>query len=280
MDNKVRKFRIKAGLTQTALAKVVGTSQQQIHRVEQGQSAKIDLALRICHALSAPMETVFPKTRATLRRLGGKTAEKVLAEIVHDSDVQDSLGEAGIDADPAQWTLKLQLSSGATRLYSVSGPERRRLWTVLQEGSCSPEQVNFAVFETETQTVALNRAAMAYGHLLFDAPFNATKEQLEGGMSVFFLNQADPVVFDVEPDDAPGEIEDPDETQLRRLLFGLNTYVGNDEVFVITDVDGETAFIRAANVALIEISKDLTDAPADFDDEEEDDLAPPPSAKA
>ncbi|QSQ17466.1 helix-turn-helix transcriptional regulator [Myxococcus landrumensis] len=266
MDNNVRTLREKAGLTQSALAKAVGTSQQQVHRIEQGQAARIDVALRICHALGAPMEKVFPKTRATLRRLAKEGPENVVEKILHDPKAQESLGREGIDADPAQWMLKLQLLSGVTRVYNISGPEHKRLWSILQDGGEPLEQVSFMVFETEKLTVAVNRRAMSYAHLLFDAGFMAKEDEDVMGVSVYFLNQTEPLELDVEADDPPGDADEEDEGQFRNLLLVLDLPVARQQVFVITDVDGETAFIRAENVALIEIPRDLTEGAPDLEE--------------
>ncbi|QDE81678.1 hypothetical protein BHS07_08965 [Myxococcus xanthus] len=125
--------------------------------------------------------------------------------------------------------------------------------------------MSFMVFETESLTVALNRKALAYAHLLFDAAFLAKEDEEAMGVSVYFLNQNEPLDLDVEPDEPP-EDEEEDEGQMRNLLFELEHIVDRDQVFVVTDVDGETAFIRAANVALIEIPRDLTEGPPDFEE--------------
>jgi DNA-binding XRE family transcriptional regulator len=61
MKNHVKKYRLELGLSQADLAKAVGTSQQQIHRIENGLH-RIDLqtATQICVKLNRKLEEVFP----------------------------------------------------------------------------------------------------------------------------------------------------------------------------------------------------------------------------
>jgi DNA-binding XRE family transcriptional regulator len=61
MKNYVKKYRLELGLSQADLAKAVGTSQQQIHRIENGLH-RIDLqtATQICVKLNRKLEEVFP----------------------------------------------------------------------------------------------------------------------------------------------------------------------------------------------------------------------------
>jgi DNA-binding XRE family transcriptional regulator len=270
MDNKVRELRQKAGYTQASLAKAIGTSQQQVQRIEQGTAAKLDLALRICAALDCSMERVFPKTRATIRKLKKMVAPAdMLEEIVSDPDLQESLGEVGIDADPAQWMLKLRLVTGVTRVYDISGLERRRLWSVLQDGRFSADCVDFLVFETHDKTVAVNRRAIDYAHLLFEPRSTRDERETEGGaVTVHFMSYKEPLQLEMERDDAlPAEGED-DEGQLRHVLAMLDSDCEEHYVFVLTDIDGETAFLRAGAIAMLEVPLDFTDAPCDDDDDE------------
>jgi DNA-binding XRE family transcriptional regulator len=58
--NRVKQIRTKLKLSQRALAAAVGTSQQQIHRIETGAvAARLDLATKLCKALGEPVDKVF-----------------------------------------------------------------------------------------------------------------------------------------------------------------------------------------------------------------------------
>jgi len=67
--NTVRKTRLQRKMTQRDLAGKVGTSQQQIQRIENGQTPTLELACRISSALKAELTELFPiETRALNRK--------------------------------------------------------------------------------------------------------------------------------------------------------------------------------------------------------------------
>ena len=83
IENQIKVLREKKGLSQRQLATLVGTSQQQIQRIETGkQSIRFGLALEVCKALEMPMETVFPQTKKVLTQVQkkGKTVYAVLLD--------------------------------------------------------------------------------------------------------------------------------------------------------------------------------------------------------
>lgn len=60
MKNFVKLYRLEMGLSQADLAKAVGTSQQQIHRIENGlHRIDLKLATQICVKLNRKLEEVF-----------------------------------------------------------------------------------------------------------------------------------------------------------------------------------------------------------------------------
>jgi DNA-binding XRE family transcriptional regulator len=67
MRNNIRKFRRELGLSQRELADAVGTSQQQIHRIENGLH-RVDLvmATQICVKLNKTIEETFPCVNAII----------------------------------------------------------------------------------------------------------------------------------------------------------------------------------------------------------------------
>jgi len=64
MRNNIRKFRRELGLSQRELAEAVGTSQQQIQRIENGLH-RVDLvtATQICVKLNKTIEETFPELK-------------------------------------------------------------------------------------------------------------------------------------------------------------------------------------------------------------------------
>jgi DNA-binding XRE family transcriptional regulator len=260
--NKLRSIRTKLAITQAALAKRAGTSQQQIQRIEDGQAARLDLAVRICNALDTPLEKVFPGVGRFLRRVGAAGPKMGTARMLTEAAPND-LDEAGIDGDPRVWFLKIQLQNGFIRTYRVSGPERRRIFLALQPGEGdSADEPRFLCFDAEDCAVALNRHELAYVHFLFELPA-VTRESDEplSEVRVYFRNTTEPLALDVEPDVAlPADSESDalgDEGQLRSALFAFDAAPSPDDVIILEDIDGEDAMIRVGAIALFEVPQSL-----------------------
>lgn len=59
--NRVRQYRLAAGMTQDALARAARCTTQTIYNIERrGSTPRLGLALRIAQVLDAPLEDVFP----------------------------------------------------------------------------------------------------------------------------------------------------------------------------------------------------------------------------
>ena len=67
----MRELREAKKLSQRQLAELVGTSQQQIQRIEAGlQAARIDVAVKIAEALGGSLADVFPGLKEALGKRG------------------------------------------------------------------------------------------------------------------------------------------------------------------------------------------------------------------
>src|SRR5689334_9421253 len=104
--NLIRNQRKALGLTQQQLAHLVGTSQQQVQRIEAGaQTIRLDLAVSIAEALKSSLTDLFPGLhRRTKRRASSRSAKPETSE-----NRIDQLRTVGIDPDPAEWTLKFDI---------------------------------------------------------------------------------------------------------------------------------------------------------------------------
>jgi transcriptional regulator with XRE-family HTH domain len=151
-NNRVRSIRTAKGLTQRQLAQVVGTSQQQIQRIEAGrQSVRFDLATRIAYALDSSLAEVFPETAVPLRGLQRRRTQPTF-EALSDPRTRDALELAGLDMEPEIWFLKCLLRGGTDHVFRISGVEKNRLWNAVQRTG----DIRFAVFESEDKAIALN----------------------------------------------------------------------------------------------------------------------------
>lgn len=275
IENRIKALREKKGLSQKQLAALVGTSQQQIQRIETSkQSIRFDMALQVCKALEASMQTVFPQTKETLTQ--ARRRGQTLSDMLHDREFRDELEKVGVDMELDLWFFKYRLRGGAEGIWPVSGPERRRLWRAVQR----VDSEQFVVFDSEETKVVLNLNHLTYSHFLFEPSDRGYLQKenkdgevmREGAVSVYMADSPEPLYFDVDPDWPP---EDPaeDEGQLRFLVVVADTIMEDDtnEVFYFMDGDGETAFFRAWDVAMIEIPLRLLEPELLDDDEETND---------
>jgi transcriptional regulator with XRE-family HTH domain len=271
VKNRVAEYRKSRGLTQRQLAAAAKTSQQQVQRVEAGATPRFDLALRLCAALDEPMERVFPSTKSALTvavRKGSRTVD----DLLQDRQVQEEMEQAGIDMDPAVWTFRYHLRGGAKGSLAVGGLDRKRLWRNVQADGHDTNP--FVVFDSGGRQVAINRHHLLYCHFLFDPPYHLLSQEHEavqedgereddsGGLLVYLTDSPEPIGVDVEPDTSnmndalEGNETDDDAWQLQSLFFELESWDAQDgphTTVAVMDVDGETAFFRLADVAMVSV---------------------------
>ena len=280
MENRIKVLREQRKLSQKQLAELVETSQQQIQRIETGlQSVRFDLALHICEALETPLQTVFPETRKAVA-MASKNGNSLNA-MWADRNLRKEMETAGVDMDPHTWSFRYRLRGGAEGVFPVSGSESNQLWHALHRND--PDSY-FVVFESEETQVVLNLNHLIYGHIVWEVPGLVPNEEDNGGwdalgmgleddpLSVYLADSPKPFYFAVEPD---GPLEgDPmeDEGQFRQLVRLAEAALPEetDEVISFGDDEGDTAFLRASDVAMIKIPLTVL-YPDTWEDEDEPD---------
>lgn len=265
--NRVRELRKKKGLTQTQLAELAGTSQQQIQRIEAvTQNARYDLAVAICGALGVGMPEAFPSTELALKRVGKRI--KSIEDAYLDKRAADELKEAGLDMHPERWTFRYRLRGGAEGDLPVSGPVYERLRSIVQ----SELEKRFLVFNSGSRSCAIATKHLMFCQFLFDSPMRAPKEDDADPERIeFYLAEsAEPLTFSCEHDQSfldEGIDMDWEGAQLQRLLLAADD--GDDDRFTFEDGDGEEVFIRADDVAMFSVPLWAVN-PSMSDDEEEE----------
>jgi hypothetical protein len=155
--------------------------------------------------------------------------------------------------DPELWYLKCRLRGGCERVFPVSGPDKQRLWYAVQQGT----HEGFAVFQSEANEVALNLDHVLYAHFLFEAPniiVDVDQDEEDAHARVLFAGETEYHDFEVDADDPePAAEDEEDDGQLRQLLFMLGLSTEAHDVLSFMDVDGETVFIRASDIAVMEV---------------------------
>jgi transcriptional regulator with XRE-family HTH domain len=211
-DNRIWDLRKERNLTQRELAQKVGTSQQQIQRVEAGVvTVRLELAAKIADALGVRLGELFPKLARSKR--GSKRSK------IAPPDADRELMEAGVDPDPKIWTAKFFMNDGRLFFFRLSSTEKDRLESAINE---SDEL--FLIFDSDEKRVALNRTKVGACQFLFD--YNLSEkpesEEEEFRLKAHFISSQVPIVFDVEPDEC---VLEKDDEGFASQLQGLFTFI-------------------------------------------------------
>jgi transcriptional regulator with XRE-family HTH domain len=270
MDTRIKMLRERAGLSQGALAGLVGTSQQQIARIETGnQSVKLDLAFAIASVLGKDITYVFPSVRKLIGRGKSKKSRDDLVELHYDSKAVGDFASAGVDLDPATWILQVRMR-GQTELSFVSSKhDINRLQSNISHRHSGSQ---FFAFHSSAVAVALKLDHLLHFHALWDGytpPDWQDPRVPVDNLCVYLTDSNKPLTFEVDPDE--GSPHEEDEGQLRSLLFILETHIDEDEYVDFLDADGERAFFRAADLSMLTIplralDEDLNDALVDVEE--------------
>lgn len=155
-----------------------------------------------------------------------------------------------VDMEPFEWTFKYRLRVGATGSLPISGTEKDRLFGAVQRFEIG----SFVVFDSERSTIVLNMDHLIFCHFLPDPPSRMHPERTQSNeVNVFIAGSSEPFLFEVEADEH--DTDDLEELgQFEDLIFTAEHL--SDEanvVFHIEDVDGQDAFFRASDIAMIQI---------------------------
>lgn len=247
MQNNLKSVRKAAGLTQSKLAELVDTSQQQIQRIEAGAVVtRVTLAAKLAKALSVSMGQIFPEMAELLDGLSGTP------DIDDDRQILDDGDDAGVDLDPRLWTLKLLLRGHSEPLfYRISSRQKRRIAAVLNADSEDPDSPQLYAFEGHSSAALVNLDNVVFAHILYDM-FAEPEPVEDGPVSVYLAGRSEPLIFDVESDEGTPGSED-DCGQFRNLLLSELFGLGRGSRLTFIDCDGEQVFIRAEELALMDI---------------------------
>lgn len=236
--NRVKAIRLERGLTQSALAALAHTNQQQIQRIEAGvQKANLGLAKDIAGALGVPMEKAFPPLKA------GRAKPQ---------------GYQGVENDPEVHTLRAVFRGADEHFFPISSEDKSRLWSALQR-----ENESFVVFDDGRGfRIALNTSRLALWQFLFDPAMYQIEYEAGGEegtqVELYVADAKDAMELDIHPDRVEFDFEDnqdEESVQLQQLFFSLDGTSGRDAdgLIWVVDVDGETVFIRPSEMTLLRV---------------------------
>ena len=154
------------GLTQKGLAELVGTSQQQIQRLESGatMAPTATLATAICRVLGCSLEDLFLNSR---HKMVGRDVLAAASEPEREKILQDS-ANTGIELDDRPWAIRLLLKG---RLEPVVLPleasEKRRLDFCLKS-ELPADAVAFIGIESGYETYMINRLCILHAEFIVE----------------------------------------------------------------------------------------------------------------
>lgn len=251
VQNNIKQIRTQLSITQRELALAVGTTQQQIQRIETGKiAAKLEVAQAICSVLKKPLSFVFPNSDDMLRKLSNKRSSG-------DGDLEE-IAKNGIEMDGCAWSVKIWLKGHQDYLVlPIASADKRRFYAYFQE-KASPDFERFFVFDSEQHRYALNSREVAFHQFLFEplgsVPVDDNNEEdSELSVHITLENGGPTIILCCDPDE-PEDGEFEDIGQLNGFFDMLELDPETTERYMITDIDGEDAFIRIGSIAMVRVA--------------------------
>lgn len=264
--NKVKSIRAKLGLTQRELADRVGTSQQQIQRIETGKiAARLGLAKLIAAALEKPLSAVFPGAEQAIMKV--KANAKGSRHLLEDERL-DQIHETGVEFDPSEHFFKVWMRGHVDPfVFAVTAHEKRRLFSIVQDELVDSEAMSFIVFDSVDKRIAINLAELVTCQFLFNPLGGFEESNVTRGLGpinsedvlIFQGGVGVPMVFCPEADDPDS---DPDGSMgyFNEIFFRLELSPEPSERVHFEDEDGESVFVRLGSLALLSVPLWVVDA--------------------
>jgi DNA-binding XRE family transcriptional regulator len=282
MENKVKELRTKLGLSLWDLASKVDASPQQIQRIENGkQAAPVCLANAICEALGRPLNWVFPGSKKVLDKL---LAERSSSRYVPRGTFAE-LRQKGIEADTRRYTFKVLLRGHQDPMFfNISAATNAELFKAVQREAALGDELPFIVFDSDDSTVAINLSSLIFCHFLWDANIGtivsekpsqddeASADALKYHVKFFLNENPEPLMFVVDPE--TGNAETGELGDFGSIFCMLDNTCLPSQRLHFEDEDGEDAFIRAGDIAMLQVplwivdeyEREAVDGPDDDDD--------------
>jgi DNA-binding XRE family transcriptional regulator len=257
MENNLRKLREAAALSTVELSAKVGATALDLHRIELNRLlAPVQVARRVADALKKPIDAVFPGASEALAQFEKKTQQPGSVA----KDAFRRLREAGLEGDVRQHALLVLLRGHKQHMYfSVEPRDADRLFSVVQREE-PHGSTQFICFHSADLCVAINLSKLVYIHFLWEGPapsvtiITADKADEEEDpaeiVRLFIDGDTSPIVLRAEPED--GCDSESERNYLNDVFVKLDSgFLEPHERVHIVDEDGESAFFRVGDIALI-----------------------------
>src|SRR5262245_8555366 len=251
MTNRIKEFRQQLGLTQHALARKVGTSQPQIGRIEAGKTeAPAEVAAALASALGQPLDILFPDAGKLLARIQNEIRT---SECPASDKGGSHMTAHGVKADAQRWNLRCLLRGHDEPLrFQISESEKRRLLKKIQQEKDESSFMSFVIFDTRTARIAMNLGELQLCRFRRHVSREEEEYERQSDIRIYFRGGAEPFLFDAQRDSGhPDNEEDPG--AFRHIFTMLDFETEKHYRYRFREPDGEDVFVRAGDIALLEV---------------------------
>lgn len=177
---------------------------------------------------------------------------------------------------PPLWRYRVHKDEGGLQgqqdylLLPISATDKRRFYYYFQEKN-TPNIERFFVFDSSEYRYALNMREVVFHQFLSEGLRPIVDEEDDAYKDDYFnvhitlVNGGLVIPLSVEPD-APQNEETDDIGQLNAFFDTLDCEPETTDRFMITDEDGEDAFIRIGSIAMVRVALDALE-PVEDDEE-------------
>lgn len=257
--SNIKDVRKAMGLTQKQLADLVGTSQQQIQRIEAGTSLpSMKLAYLLVSALNEPLEKLFPaQFKAAM-----KVAKRTERDNSYDDDDLEEAADGGFELDDRIWHFKAFVTGrSAPLIIQVDPREQRRVFRELLKHELEKKNDFIAVYG-QVEVVLLNKKLIEHAEFLHDRNYSGWMPEPTDNrpgkcnahdLVIEFTSGSTRAISIGSQLIASPEGQEQDST-LKNVVHDLvHGLVDQCERIILTDDDGEDCVLRPASMSVVHV---------------------------
>ncbi|CUI04706.1 hypothetical protein BN2497_4189 [Janthinobacterium sp. CG23_2] len=214
----------------------------------------MSLAIKICEALGKPVPNVFPGAGKLLDAYHGIPNP-------NDKEARDiavKLRAIGIETDICRHVVKLILRGHRDPIFlDVSSGDVDRVIHVIQKEETTEPETAFVVFDSDEDRIAINLRFASFCQFLDEidlrvldpTPQVESESEPSNVVRVYLGENPIPVELSVNPED---DDEDDDPGDVNGAIYDLDSsgLLENQRIRICDD-DGDCAFFRAGDIAIL-----------------------------
>jgi len=256
LENNLESLRSRGELTQSALAKKAGTSQQQIQRIEAGKGElSLDLAIRIASALEVGLSEVFPAAASIDRT-------RILSQLRRAQPGPKA--ESSKNVKSMTWITPVLFAFDDGTEF-IAGVDESQIAHLEERIWADPKAKGFALFTSQKFVVAVNVDRLGYWTIEhedsgLDCSFDSAEGHEIGGDEEA---EESPVLVQCASRQEPfriwADIEaaENETSTVQDALMALDDAFDGDTFIRIMDQDRQSHYFRRENVLVFSVSKSI-----------------------